>query len=543
MKEYIVIANSETDIDSVHNDLVIDTSFLPSVNHNTVPTRAVGVANARLAMPTITHYFLTDEEAKKLAEDHRVVAVHIPVAYKARTPHVAPKPIQPLNSIQRPVAYAKVAGNFNRNSKEDLYNVNWGLRRTSLPTTEPTIGNTYNYDRAGAGVDIVIMDDGVEAAHPEFKDPSGISRVQMIDWFKSSGVVGTMPLNHYNTGNTTGGGEHGTHVASIAAGKTYGYAKSARIFSLRVFGDDTERVPDELHFDLLLGWHLRKPIDPNTGVRRPTIVNMSWGYSWLYSNDYNNHNAPSITSINYRGNLQTYQTLQTKKIANGQVSTQHGFHVPSEDAACAACEAAGIIFVRSAGNFGHKIDLATGPDYDNYYTVADSWADFFPPETPIYYHRGCSPSSRNTILVSAVKDLTVLNNGKLLEQVDGYSERGPGCTVIAPGTNITAATSIGSTYPKHPYVFGTQANSSVYKSSKISGTSMASPQVTGVAALYLSNNPGAKPADVKKWISTMGVKNIISTTNLTNDWGNQNALQGGPNNYLYNPYHNGYTGP
>ena len=146
-------------------------------------------------------------------------------------------------------------------------------------------------------------------------------------------------------------------------------------------------------------------------------------------------------------------------------------------------------------------------------------------------------------MVSAVKDLTVLNNGKLLEQVDGYSERGPGCTVIAPGTSITAATSINSTYPKQPYVFGTQANSSVYKSSKISGTSMASPQVTGVAALYLSNNPGAKPSDVKKWISTMGVKNIISTTNLTNDWGNQNALQGGPNNYLYNPYHNGYTGP
>ena len=72
---------------------------------------------------------------------------------------------------------------------------------------------------------------------------------------------------------------------------------------------------------------------------------------------------------------------------------------------------------------------------------------------------------------------------------------------------------------------------------------MASPQVTGVVALYLSNNPGANAAKVRQWISLIGVKNIISTTNLTNDWTNQYALQGGANNYLYNPYHNGYTGP
>jgi hypothetical protein len=543
MKEYIVVAHTEADIDSVHRDLTTDTSFDTSVNHSTIPTRSVGVADARLVMPTMTHYYLTDDEAGKLAQDARVQAVHVPVSYDARKPHVVPQSIKPLNAIERPVSYNNVAGNFNRNAKSDLYNVNWGLRRTSLASTEATVGNTYNYDRAGSGVDIVIMDDGVEVNHPEFLDPSGISRVQLIDWFRASGVSGSMPVNHYNTTRTTGAAEHGTHVASIAAGKTYGYAKSSRIYSLRVFGDATERIPDNIHFDILLGWHLRKPIDPATGVKRPTIVNMSWGYSWYYSDNDMNPTGASITSINYRGNLQTYQTATNRKLAYGQVGDEHGFQVPSEDAACAACERAGIIFVRSAGNSSHKIDAAAGPDYNNYYTVASSWAGFLNPGDPVYYHRGTSPRSGNTIVVSAVRDATVVSNGKLSEQVDFYSERGPGCDVVAPGTNITAATSKLSTYTRQNYVFGTQANGTVFKSTKISGTSMASPQVTGVVALYLSNNPAATAADVKRWVGSMGIKNIISTTNLTNDWGNQYALQGAPNNYLYNPYHNGYTGP
>ena len=72
---------------------------------------------------------------------------------------------------------------------------------------------------------------------------------------------------------------------------------------------------------------------------------------------------------------------------------------------------------------------------------------------------------------------------------------------------------------------------------------MAGPQVAGVVALYMSNNPVAKQVAVKNWIASMGIKNQIATTTTNNDWANQYSLQGGPNNYLFNPYHNGYTGP
>ena len=531
MKEYIVIAHTEPEIDSLHDDLVRDTTLEPQVNRSIVPTRPVDVANARLGNPVMTHYMLTDTEAEKLQKDPRVLAIHKPPSAATRKPHV----------VQRPIAYNNIAGNFNRNSTSDRYNVNWGLRRTSIAAAESPPGTTYTYDRDGAGVDVVIMDDGVEVNHPEFLDVTGKSRVQMIDWYKASGVAGTQSIDFYKTSvGGTGDGEHGTHVASIAAGKTYGYAKNSRIYSLKIFGN--ARLDDSLHFDVLLGWHQRKPVDPVTGIKRPTVVNMSWGYSWYYSNTpYNTNN--SILSVNYRGVLHTYGSAQGRNVSYGQVYSMHGFHYPSEDVGCNLCEQAGIIFVRSAGNSSHKIDISNGPDYNNYYTINTGWADdTIPAGQPIYYHRGSSPSSNNCVVVSAGKDINTVANGVRKEQIDSYSERGPRCDTVAPGTNVTAATSKASTFTKLPYVFGTLANYTAFSATKISGTSMAAPQVTGAVALFLQGNPRATPAQVRNWVASIGVKNQIQTTTTTNDWANSYALVGGPNNFLYNPYHNGYTG-
>jgi subtilisin family serine protease len=50
-------------------------------------------------------------------------------------------------------------------------------------------------------------------------------------------------------------------------------------------------------------------------------------------------------------------------------------------------------------------------------------------------------------------------------------------------------------------------------SNTISGTSMATPHVTGVAAQYLANNTGATPADVSNAIKTNASKGIVRTSN------------------------------
>lgn len=533
MKEYIVVAKTEADIDSVHNDLTRDTTQDANVNHSTIPTRNVSVANARLGNPRITHYMLTDAEAEALGNDPRLEAVHLP----------PPPDTKIRTAIQRSVAYDGTAANFSRNTKVDKFNVNWGLRRTSIPVTETKIGNTYDYDVDGAGVDFVLMDDGIQADHPEFLDASGVSRVQQINWYAVTGIPGTMPANHYKIQNY-GDGEHGTHVAGIVAGKTFGYAKNARIYLIRIFGNYTQVIPDADQFDLIRVWHNNKPINPATGMRRPTIVNMSWGYAWYYSNSPWSDSG-IIRSVNYRGRTYQYYSNPVRpQLQFGQrpeSGARHCFNVPSVDAEVRDAENAGIIFVHSAGNYGHKIDKPNGVDYNNYYTTYTWWAGFIPPGNPIYYHRGGSPTSPNCITVSAAASTTRRAGQNVYELVDYYSERGPGCDVVASGSDITSSTSKQSSYTTSEYVWGRNTNPfTSHKVTKISGTSMAAPQVTGVLALYLSRNPGATPAQAKAWIASLGSKNQIYSTTANNDWSNRNALLGGSNNYLYNPYHNQY---
>ncbi|WP_228767949.1 S8 family peptidase [Limnohabitans sp. DM1] len=86
-----------------------------------------------------------------------------------------------------------------------------------------------------------------------------------------------------------------------------------------------------------------------------------------------------------------------------------------------------------------------------------------------------------------------------------YSNYGTCLDVFAPGTNITSAWHTGST-----------------ASNTISGTSMASPHVTGVAALALQANPLASPAQISSFITSYATLNKVST-----------AGTGSPNRLLY----------
>ncbi|HEX6042792.1 MAG TPA: S8 family peptidase [Longimicrobium sp.] len=76
-----------------------------------------------------------------------------------------------------------------------------------------------------------------------------------------------------------------------------------------------------------------------------------------------------------------------------------------------------------------------------------------------------------------------------------YSNYGSCVDLYAPGSNITSTWSNGGT-------------------NTISGTSMASPHVAGVAALYKSGNTSASQATIDSWIKTNATANVI-TGNIT----------------------------
>ncbi|MCX6529923.1 MAG: S8 family serine peptidase, partial [Actinobacteria bacterium] len=97
---------------------------------------------------------------------------------------------------------------------------NWGLDR--IDQTSTPLDTRYSYTTTGAGVDIYIIDTGVRRLHSEFLLPDNSSRV--ATGYFSPGLS-----------SAEDGCGHGTHVAGIAAGKTYGVAKDARIIPVRVF--------------------------------------------------------------------------------------------------------------------------------------------------------------------------------------------------------------------------------------------------------------------------------------------------------------------
>jgi subtilisin family serine protease len=95
----------------------------------------------------------------------------------------------------------------------------WGLDRIdqiSLP-----LDSKYDYDSAGSGVRIYVIDSGINWTHNDFTNRVPYAYTFYRDW------------NNNPTAWDCNG--HGTHVASTAAGTTYGVAKAATIVPIRVF--------------------------------------------------------------------------------------------------------------------------------------------------------------------------------------------------------------------------------------------------------------------------------------------------------------------
>jgi subtilisin family serine protease len=70
----------------------------------------------------------------------------------------------------------------------------------------------------------------------------------------------------------------------------------------------------------------------------------------------------------------------------------------------------------------------------------------------------------------------------------------------------------------------------------ISGTSMASPNVAGLAAQLLQVYPTATPAQIRQKIIDTSVANMLYTTGLSTDYSNSRSLHGGPNRYAYQAF-------
>jgi len=508
-KVYTVISKRGTTIDQIQDDLTRYTRL------DNIPNRAVDIAHPRAGSKRQTYFSLTDAEAAMIRNDPRVEAVEIPAEYR--------------DDIDIQLT-AKQIGDFKKTSLSAGDYVNWGLVRHMSETynfTNDGLGNvtantdTFAYSFDGEGVDVIIQDSGLQVDHPEFQDADGNTRFQSVNWYTASGISGTQSANHDR--DLDG---HGTHCGGIAAGKTFGWAKGARVYGQKVAGlegsgDSGTGISVSDIFDTIRLWHANKS---GADAGRPTVVNMSWGYGY-------NLSPSSITTGVYRGTSWDFQNdyggvSQTLQNAVGIIipifgsfnTTRMPVRIASVDTDVQEMIDAGIHVCIASGNSRFKIDVPGGADYDN--TVLRSGV-----QEP--YHRGSSPYSEDAMIVGNILDATFGN----LDTISTSSCNGPGVNIWAAGSNIMSCTSNTNKFSDAPY-----QKDSNFRQCNISGTSMASPQVAGVIACLLQKDPTLTPAQIQTLLIEDSVKDIIYDTASDVDYGEPRSLKGSPNRMMFNRY-------
>ena len=257
-------------------------------------------------------------------------------------------------------------------------------------------------------------------------------------------------------------------------------------------------------------------------MKRPTVVNASWGYSTPSS---------SLQSVTYRGftynsgNDGSFSSTPNTHMRNTYgiypYLTTSGYRAPvrvsSVDTDVEELIDEGVHICIAAGNNSFKIDLSGGDDYDNAFNRGAG---------NVFYHRGSSPYSTEAFMVGSCAAQSSPADNKV-----GFSSAGPGVDIYAAGHNIMSCTSNTNRFADANY-FG---NSS-FKQCNISGTSMASPQVCGVVALYLQSNPQATPADMMRLIHNDS--SVTMEAGSLTGYGDTDDAMGGPRRVLVSRYTN-----
>ena len=278
----------------------------------------------------------------------------------------------------------------------------WGLDRIDQRTQQ--LNGFYTYHNNGEGVNAYIIDTGILPTHWEFQGRASA----IYDAISGEGTIGV---------DCNG---HGTHVAGIIGGQTFGVAKNVNLLSVRVLNcQGAGAWSDVINGVNFVTWHYKQPAQQ--GI--PAVANMSLG----------------------------------------------GETERAVDAAVRNSIRAGVTYVVAAGNW-------------------NSDASAYSP--------------------AGVAEAITVGATNQYDARAEFSNYGPTLDLFAPGVSIPSA-----------WIGGDLMIATA------SGTSMASPHVAGVVALYLQNHRTASPATVRSALVGNSTEGVVS-----------NAGQESPNRLLFTNY-------
>jgi hypothetical protein len=488
----------------------------------------------RMSVCRSTVYDLTPIEAARLEQDPRVLAVE-------PDPELLGHRVQPLGF--------EFSNGWDKSSSITNNMKNWGLlrcwNRAQIPnwgsdgTPNQTAGITTT--SSGQNVDVVVFDGNILPGHPEYavnSDGTGGSRVNQFNWWSLNQEVAGVPPGTYDySAGSVGNNGHGIHVAGIMAGNTCGWAQDANIYNISPYGEQTNgsTTPSLTQLvNYIRVWHRQKTINPATGRRNPTVVNMSFGSlgnffpkggsptAILYSNQLryrgviSNHPAspPSgqtSLQIAYNGNWTVQQWYNAGVQMFKEYIDLYGvilYFYTNQDAAAQAAildgAQEGIIWCAAGGNnFNEAGHVNTNADFENYLNLAFATFGSTVLYTPKFHNQMPVPAAaqRNSFGSSNYEQICVVGNigPTVNQQLSITSQAGTKINMWAPGENIMSAYNSGVSDPRNPSFF----------LNKLTGTSMASPQVAGILACVAEQYPNMTQAEAIQYIVNFCEQGIV----------------------------------
>lgn len=321
---------------------------------------------------------------------------------------------------------------------------NWGIDR--IDQSSVSRNQRFAFTDRGTDVHVYVLDTGIKATHREFQDRLGQTRV-------AGGInYATDANNTVSSAYTDDCHGHGTHVAAIIGGRTYGVAKDAILHPVRVVGCAGQTNP-ESNWISGLDWIVQ---DHDPATDGTAIVNWSGGNVWNWVNGTATKYVNLRTAVH---NLAAVPTLLLVQAAGNQ----------SGDTGTTIRDACSY-------SFGDESDFIGDPKYDavaRIFVVGGSDED-----DGRWTRRSGDPFYSN---YTGLGDLGS-NIGQCID-------------LFAPAAHVVSAS--------HRHTAGY---------CRLSGTSMAAPHTAGVAALYLQRNRQKTARQVKDRLVLDSTANVLSSS-------------------------------
>jgi len=530
-QEYVITLHEYDDLDKFYQDM----ENLGGPEH--IPDREIPVEQ-RLPNSRNTSYKLTAEEAEQVKNDPRVMAVTLTLEEAGLK--LVPNWVQTSSGWSKSSSIASASLNWGlKRCTDGADDGNWGTDGGILVPS--SVSGTVTTTASGKNVDVIIVDDHLKTAHPEAAvnvNGTGGSRIVEYNWFQHNPAVTGGAAGTY-TYSASPSGDHGANVAGIAAGNTCGWARDANIYCINPYSTSgNSPAPNSNNIlNYVKEFHLSKAVNPTTGRKNPTIVNMSLGVSPTQAVLGATTSASgAITSMRYAGTVYNTTTWNAIDFAYpssktggaitgtgmfvGQINGNWGLYFPTRyepfEADIIDLINIGVIIVVAAGNeYSIMNNYSTNPaDHYNDYVVMSNGTTYYPRRGGISVAEGC-------ICVGSV-DTTVAG------RKSNFSNLGTRIDIFAPGSNIASSANLSNSGVRD------SRNTSYYKV-LLSGTSMAAPQVTGVLACLLEVYPDLTQSQAIEFLnSTFSKSNQLTDAGNSEQYqGSYYSLGGAPNRYLF----------